>query len=63
MKDELTLDFADIRQRARTLYPSASYYDLQIRIPDGRILVAGLEETADDEVFSLDPLPDWLTWK
>ena len=64
VKYELTLDFAAIRQRARTLYPSASYYDLQIRIPDGRILVAGLEETADDEVtFSLDPLPDWLTWK
>ena len=64
VKYELTLDFAAIRQRARTLYPSASYYDLQIRIPDGRILVGGLEETADDEVtFSLDPLPDWLTWK
>ena len=63
VNDELTLDFADIRQRARTLYPSASYYDLEIRISDGRILVAGLEETADDEVISLDALPDWLTWK
>jgi hypothetical protein len=63
VKYELTLDFAAIRQRARTLYPSASYYDLQIRIPDGRILVAGLEDTPDDEVISLDALPDWLTWK
>ena len=63
VNDELTLDFADIRQRARTLYPSASYYDLEIRISDGRILVAGLEDTPDDEVISLDALPDWLTWK
>ena len=62
--NELTLDFADIRRRARALYPSASYYDLKIRIPDGRILVAGLEETPDDEVtFSLDAPPDWLAWK
>lgn len=63
MNNELALNFADIRQRARTKYPEASYYDLQIRIPDGRILVAGLEDTPDDEVISLHDLPDGLTWK
>jgi len=64
VNDELTLNFADIRQQAHTKYPDASYYDLQIRIPDGRILMTGLEETPDDEVpLSLDALPDWLTWR
>jgi len=64
VNNKLTPNFADIRQQVHTNYPDASYYDLQIRLPNGRILAAGLEETPDDEEpLSLDAPPDWLAWK
>lgn len=58
----LTLDFADIRNRAQGAV-SVSHYDIEIRLPDGRVLAGPLENApAGQATFSLTDLPDWLRW-
>ncbi|MGW0121736.1 hypothetical protein [Streptomyces sp. NPDC003327] len=59
--NELTIDFRSIHQRARAAVSGVSHYDLEIHLPDGRVLAAPLEDVPEDEVsFSVDSPPDWL---
>ncbi|WP_159029073.1 hypothetical protein [Streptomyces viridochromogenes] len=59
--NELTLDFAHIRARARAAVGGVSHYDLKIHLPDGRVLAWPLEDAPDSaETFSTDQPPEWL---
>jgi hypothetical protein len=59
--NEVTLDFADIRRRARSAVSDVSHYDLTIHLPDGRVLACPLEDAPTAQAtFSTDSLPDWL---
>ncbi|MFI8659736.1 hypothetical protein ACIGKR_07075 [Rhodococcus qingshengii] len=59
--NDLELDFKHIRNRARAAVKDVSYYDLEIHLPDNKVLAAPLEDTPDARVkLSVDNLPDWL---
>ncbi|MFF3403489.1 hypothetical protein ACFYW6_33960 [Streptomyces sp. NPDC002659] len=59
--NELTIDFHRIHQRARAAVSGVSHYDLEIHLPDGRVLAAPLEDVPEEEIsFSVDTPPDWL---
>ena len=61
--DELTLDFADIDHRARAAVGGVSHYDLEIRLPDHRVLAGPLEDAPQERVtFALASPPGWLRW-
>jgi len=61
--NDLTLDFADIGNRARTAVQGVSHYDVEIRLPDSRVLAGALEDApAGQATFSLANLPSWLRW-
>jgi hypothetical protein len=62
--NNLTLDFAVIRDLARAAVGGVSHYDLKIHLPDERVLAGPLEDapTARD-TFSVDLPPDWLRWE
>jgi hypothetical protein len=60
---EVTLDFGRLRTRARAAVGDVSYYDLEIRLPDGRVLTGPLEDAPSGSLtFSVDAPPDWLSW-
>ena len=60
---ELTLDFADIDNRARAAVGGVSHYDLEIRLPDHRVLAGPLEDAPQERVtFALASPPGWLRW-
>lgn len=59
--DELTLDFADIADRARAAVGGVSHYDLEIHLPDHRVLAGPLEDAPQGRVtFALASPPGWL---
>jgi hypothetical protein len=61
--NDLTLDLADIDNRARAAVQGVSHYDMEIRLPDGRILAGPLEDAPTGQVtFSLANPPAWLRW-
>lgn len=61
--DEVTLDFTDIASRARAAVGGVSHYDLEIRLPDGRVLAGPLEDAPQGRVtFALSSPPGWLRW-
>ena len=61
--NELTLDFADIASRARAAGGGGSHYDLEIHLPDGRILAGPLEDAPQGRVtFAVASPPGWLRW-
>jgi hypothetical protein len=60
---DLVLDFAAIRADAAVAVAGVSHYDLEIHLPDGRILACGLEDTPDTTVsISITAPPPWLRW-
>jgi hypothetical protein len=61
--DELTLDFTDIANRARAAVGGVSHYDLEIRLPDHRVLASPLENAPQGQVtFAVANPPGWLRW-
>lgn len=62
---EIELNSGFLRDRASQHYPSASCFDLEIRLTDGRVLTAALEEIPKwTQTVRVDqPLPEWLHWK
>jgi hypothetical protein len=61
--EDLALDFAVIRADAATAVGGVSHYDLEIHLPDGRILACGLEDAPDTTaVISISTPPTWLRW-
>jgi hypothetical protein len=61
--DEVTLDFANITNRARAAVGGVSHYDLQIYLPDDRVLAGPLEDAPQGQVtvHTANP-PGWLQW-
>jgi hypothetical protein len=61
--DELVLDFAAIRTDAVRAVGGVNYYDLEIHLPDGRILACELEDVPDAITrISIATPPTWLKW-
>ena len=61
--DELTLDFTNITNRARAAVGGVSHYDLQIHLPDNRVLAGPLEDVPQGQVtFRIANPPSWLHW-
>jgi hypothetical protein len=61
--NELTLDFSDIANRARAAVGGVSHYDLEIHLPDHRVLAGPLEEAPQERVtFTVASPPGWLRW-
>ncbi len=61
--NELTLDFADIANRARAAVGGVSHYDLEIHLPDRRVLAGPLEDAPPGQVtFAVASPPEWLRW-
>lgn len=61
--NELTLDFAGIASHARAAVGGVSHYDLEIHLPDGRVLAAPLEDAPQGRVtFDVASPPGWLRW-
>jgi hypothetical protein len=61
--NDLTLDFANMDNRTRAAVQGVSHYDIEIRLPDGRILTGPLEEAPPgQETFPLANPPAWLRW-
>jgi hypothetical protein len=59
--NEVTLDFAGIAGRARAAVGGVSHYDLEIHLPDGRVLAAPLEDAPQGRVtFAVASPPGWL---
>ena len=62
--DDLTLDFADIASRAQAAVGGVSHYDLEIHLPDHRVLAGPLEDAPQGRVtFALASPPRWLRGK
>ena len=60
---ELTLDITDISARARAAVGGVSHYDLEIRLPDHRVLAGPLEDVPQGQVtFAIASPPGWLRW-
>lgn len=62
---EIELNIGHLRDQASRNYPSASHFDLEIRLTDGRDLAAALEEIPKrTQTVRIDQtLPEWLHWK
>ncbi|MDR7173064.1 hypothetical protein J2W56_006830 [Nocardia kruczakiae] len=62
---KIELNCGDLGERASQNYPTASHFDLEVRLTDGRILAAALEETPKrTQTVRIDhPLPEWIHWK
>ena len=61
--NDLTLDFSHISARARQAVGGVSHFDLEIRLPDGRILAGLLEDAPNGPAtISVDDPPTWLRW-
>jgi hypothetical protein len=61
--NDLTLDFTDIGIRARAAVQGVSHYDIEIRLPDGRVLAGALEDApVGQATFLLANPPGWLRW-
>ncbi|MFE2123549.1 hypothetical protein ACFW9U_23180 [Rhodococcus aetherivorans] len=59
--NEFELDFALIRDRAHAAVEGVTYYDLEVHLPNGRVLAAPLEDTPNERVpLSAESLPDWI---
>jgi hypothetical protein len=59
--DDLTLDFAGIASHARAAVGDVSHYDLEIRLPDQRVLAGPLEDAPQGRVtFAIASPPGWL---
>jgi hypothetical protein len=60
---DLTLDFDGISSRARAAVQGVSHYDLEIHLPDSRVLAGALEDApAGQGTISLADPPNWLRW-
>lgn len=63
LSGELTLDITDIANRARAAVGGVSHYDLEIRLPDHRVLAGPLEDAPQGQVtFAVASPPEWLRW-
>jgi hypothetical protein len=61
--NEVTLDFADIASRGRAAVQGVSHYDIEIRLPDGRVLMGALEDApAGKATIPLAAPSTWLRW-
>ena len=61
--NDLTLDLTYIDNRARAAVQGVSHYDIEIRLPDGRVLAGPLEDAPTGQVtFPLANPPAWLRW-
>ena len=61
--NDLTLDFSDVGNRARAAVQGMSHYDVEIRLPDSRVLAGALEDAPPGQAaFSLANPPSWLRW-
>ena len=61
--EELMLDFTDIASRARAAVGGVSHYDLEIHLPDHRVLAGPLEDAPQGRVtFAVASPPGWLRW-
>ena len=61
--DEVAVDPLQVLGRARQATPDPSHFDLQLYLPDGRILVGTLEDAPARRIaFDIDNPPDWLRW-
>ncbi len=61
--NDLSLDFGDLSSRARFAVQDVSHYDIEIHLPDGRILAGPLEDAPPGQaVFPLANPPSWLRW-
>jgi hypothetical protein len=61
--NELTLDFSDIANSARAAVGGVSHYDLEIHLPDHRVLAGPLEDAPQEQVtFTVACPPGWLQW-
>lgn len=59
--NEFELDFTLIRDRAHAAVAGVTYYDLEVHLPNGRVLAAQLEDTPNERVFlSAESPPDWI---
>ena len=63
LSGDLTVDITDIATRARAAVGGASHYDLEIRLPDHRVLAGPLEDAPQGQVtFAIARPPGWLRW-
>ena len=61
--NDSTLDFSHTSARARQAVGGVSHYDLEIHLPDGRILAGPLEDAPNVPAnFPVDDPPSWLKW-
>lgn len=61
--DEVAVNVPAIFAKARQAVGGVSFYDLQIYLPDGRILMGALEEAPRRSVtFPVEQPPSWLQW-
>lgn len=61
--NEFMLNFSDIASRAQAAVGGVSYYDLQIHLPDGRVLTGPLEDAPQGQAsFAVASPPAWLRW-
>ena len=60
---EVILDFTSVHARARAAVGGSSHYDIEIHLPDGRVLAGALEDAPNGtQHVSVDCPPDWLRW-
>jgi hypothetical protein len=60
---DVTLDFTRVRARARAAVSDLSHYDLELHLPDGRVLAGALEDAPGGTVsIAVDRPPGWLRW-
>jgi hypothetical protein len=63
LSGELTVDITDIATRARAAVGDVSHYDLEIRLPDHRVLAGPLEDVPQGQAtFAIASPPGWLRW-
>lgn len=61
--NELSIDFGDVAIRARAAVQGVSHYDVEIHLPDGRILAGALEDAPPGRAtFPVASPPSWLRW-
>jgi hypothetical protein len=52
-----------VRARARAAVSDLSHYDLELHLPDGRVLAGALEDAPGGTVsIAVDRPPGWLRW-
>lgn len=63
VSEEVTVQMDQIIGRAKQAVGGLAHFDLQLHLPDGRILAGALEDAPTGVItFPLDQPPSWLHW-